>query len=60
MLRFSDVPGQRETPVQGLGFPDGPVPDDGERLYSHPQKKKYIYIYIFLNLVVRNFVGFLF
>ena len=20
------------TPVQGLGFPDGPVPDDGERL----------------------------
>ena len=32
LLRFSDVPGQRETPVQGLGFPDGPVPNDGERL----------------------------
>ena len=28
------------TPVQGLGFPDGLVPDDGERLYSHPKKKK--------------------
>ena len=28
------------APVQGLGFPDGLVPDDGERLYSHPPKKK--------------------
>ena len=38
--RFSEVnPLPWGTPVQGLGFPDGPVPDDGERLYSHPRKE---------------------
>ena len=44
---FSDVPGQRETPVQGLGFPDGPVPNDGERLYSHPNKNKSMSFQVF-------------
>ena len=29
-----------DTPVQGLGFPDGPDPRDGRRLYSHPKTKK--------------------
>ncbi len=28
-----------DTPVQGLGSPDGPDPRDEERLYSHPPKE---------------------
>ena len=47
MPRFSDVPRSRWTPVQGLGFPDGPVPNDGRRLYSHPNKKKNMFFIYF-------------
>ncbi len=32
LLKFRDVSGQQDTPVQGLGFPDGPDPDDWRRL----------------------------
>ena len=38
---FSEVnPLPWGTPVQGLGFPAGLVPDDGERLYSQPPPPK--------------------
>ena len=41
VLRFSEVnPLPWGTPVQGLGTPDGPDPDDGARLYSNPPQKK--------------------